>query len=104
MLAEGGLDPTILVGGQLEGARLRARVSASGEYLVAEADESDGTFLKLSPAIAVVTNIDAEHLDYYGTFEAVKSAFTDFLNKIPFYGACVRQRGRPSSFARSCLA
>jgi UDP-N-acetylmuramate--alanine ligase len=88
VLAEGGLDPTILVGGRLKAIGSGARLGR-GDYLVAEADESDGTFLKLSPAIAIVTNVDAEHLDYYGTFEAVKSAFTDFLNKIPFYGACV---------------
>ncbi|MFN0151385.1 MAG: UDP-N-acetylmuramate--L-alanine ligase [bacterium] len=88
VLAEGGLDPTILVGGRLKAIGSGARLGR-GEYLVAEADESDGTFLKLSPVVAIVTNVDEEHLDYYGTFDAVKRAFTEFLNKIPFYGACV---------------
>lgn len=88
VLAEGGLDPTILVGGRLKAIGSGARLGR-GEYLVAEADESDGTFLKLSPVVAIVTNVDEEHLDFYGNFDSVKRAFTEFLNRIPFYGACV---------------
>ena len=88
VLAEGGKDPTILVGGRLKALGSGARLGR-GEYLVAEADESDGTFLKLSPVIAVVTNVDAEHLDFYGDLGTVKRAFLEFLNKVPFYGACV---------------
>ncbi len=88
VLAEGGKDPTILVGGRLKALGSGARLGR-GEYLVAEADESDGTFLRLSPVVAVVTNVDAEHLDFYGNLESVKTAFAEFLNKVPFYGACV---------------
>ncbi len=88
VLAEGGKDPTILVGGRLKALGSGARLGR-GEYLVAEADESDGTFLTLSPVIAVVTNVDAEHLDFYGDLDSVKRAFAEFMNKVPFYGACV---------------
>ncbi len=86
VLAEAGLDPTFVIGGQLIAAGANARLG-TGEYLVAEADESDGSFLLLSPVIAIVTNIDADHLENYGgDFERVKKAFSDFLHRLPFYG------------------
>jgi UDP-N-acetylmuramate--alanine ligase len=88
VLAEGHLDPTIVVGGRVLSLGANARLG-QGEYLVAEADESDGSFLKLSPTVAVVTTIDAEHLDHYGTLDAVRDAFATFLNKVPFYGAAI---------------
>jgi len=89
VLAEAGLDPTFVIGGQLTAAAANARLG-TGEYLVAEADESDGSFLMLSPVIAVVTNIDADHLENYdGDFERVKKAFADFLHRLPFYGLAV---------------
>ncbi|MBI3127499.1 MAG: UDP-N-acetylmuramate--L-alanine ligase [Candidatus Tectomicrobia bacterium] len=88
VLAAGGLDPTVVVGGRINAIGSNARLG-EGEYLVAEADESDGTFLRLVPTIAVVTNIDEEHLDFYRDFQAIKQAFLEFLNKIPFYGFSV---------------
>ena len=89
VLAEGGLDPTFVIGGQLLSAGANARLGRS-EYLVAEADESDGSFLLLTPMIAVVTNIDADHLDHYGgDFAQVRQAFNDFLHRLPFYGLAV---------------
>ncbi len=89
VLAEAGYDPTFVIGGQLVSAGAHARLGA-GEYLVAEADESDGSFLLLSPVIAVVTNIDADHLEnYHGDFAEVKKAFADFLHRLPFYGLAV---------------
>jgi len=88
VLAEGRLDPTIVVGGRVLSLGTNARLG-QGEHLVAEADESDGSFLKLTPTIAVVTTVDAEHLDHYGTLEAVRDAFVAFLNKVPFYGAAI---------------
>src|SRR5215510_902007 len=88
VLAEGHYDPTIVVGGRVTSLGSNARLG-QGEFLVAEADESDGSFLKLAPTIAVVTTIDAEHLDHYGTLEAIRDAFLAFVNKIPFYGAAV---------------
>ncbi len=89
VLAEGGLDPTFVIGGQLLSAGANARLGRS-EYLVAEADESDGSFLLLTPMIAVVTNIDADHLDHYGgDFAQVRAAFNDFLHRLPFYGLAV---------------
>jgi UDP-N-acetylmuramate--alanine ligase len=88
VLAEGGLDPTIVVGGRIVGLGASARLG-QGEYLVAEADESDGSFLRLTPALAVVTTIDAEHLDHYGTLDALREAFLAFVNRVPFYGAAV---------------
>jgi UDP-N-acetylmuramate--alanine ligase len=88
VLAEGGFDPTVVVGGRIQGLGANARLG-QGEYLVAEADESDGSFLKLSPTIAVVTTIDAEHLDYYRDLDAIGEAFLAFINKVPFYGAAV---------------
>ena len=88
VLAEGRLDPTIVVGGRVIGLGANARLGR-GEYLVAEADESDGSFLALTPTIAVVTTIDAEHLDHYGSLDALRDAFVAFVRKVPFYGAAV---------------
>src|SRR5512140_1042484 len=89
VLAAGGLDPTIVVGGRVRSLGTNARLG-KGDFLVAEADESDGSFLKLSPSIAVITNIDAEHLDYYtGGIEQIRSAFIEFANKVPFYGVSI---------------
>src|SRR5262245_6687596 len=88
VLAEGHYDPTIVVGGRVTSLGANVRLG-QGDYLVAEADESDGSFLKLQPTIAVVTTIDAEHLDHYGTLEAIRDAFAAFINKVPFYGAAV---------------
>ncbi len=88
ILAEAGLDPTVVVGGRLNAIGSNARLGA-GEYLVAEADESDGTFLSLLPTIAIVTNIDPEHLDFYRDFETIKRAFLEFVNKVPFYGFAI---------------
>jgi len=89
VLAEAGLDPTFVIGGQLIAAGAHARLG-TGEYLVAEADESDGSFLLLSPVIAIVTNIDADHLENYdGDFDRVRKAFADFLHRLPFYGLAV---------------
>ena len=85
---EGGLDPTIVVGGKLNSVDTNA-VLGRGEWMVAEADESDGSFLHLPPTIAIVTNIDAEHLDHYGDLDALHEAFLTFINKVPFYGAAV---------------
>jgi UDP-N-acetylmuramate--alanine ligase len=81
-------DPTVVIGGKLSALGGNAKLGKS-EFLVAEADESDGSFLKLNPTWAVVTNIDREHLDYYADLEAIQSAFTAFINKVPFYGAAV---------------
>jgi UDP-N-acetylmuramate--alanine ligase len=88
ILAAGGLDPTVVIGGRLNSIGSNARLG-QGDFLVAEADESDGSFLKLMPTIAVVTNIDPEHLDYYHGIEEIKETFLSFLNKIPFYGLAV---------------
>jgi len=89
ILAEGGIDPTFVIGGRLNAAGANARLG-SGDFLVAEADESDASFLFLSPVISVVTNIDADHMETYGhDFERLKTAFVDFLNRLPFYGVAV---------------
>jgi UDP-N-acetylmuramate--alanine ligase len=88
VLHQAGLDPTAVIGGKLPSLGSNARLG-QGDYLVAEADESDGSFMKLSPTVAVVTNIDPEHLDHYGTLEKLKQTFTDFINKVPFYGLAV---------------
>ena len=88
ILAYGGLDPTVLIGGRLNSLGSNAKLG-QGEYLVAEADESDGSFLLLSPTISVVTTVDAEHLDFYGDLAAVRRAFTQFINKVPFYGCSI---------------
>jgi len=85
LLDAGGLDPTVVNGGKINSYGTNAKVG-TGEWIVVEADESDGTFLKLKSTAAVVTNIDPEHLDHYGEFEAVKKAFRDFVENIPFYG------------------
>ena len=83
-----GLDPTAVIGGKLPSLGSNARLG-QGDYLVAEADESDGSFMKLSPTVAIVTNIDPEHLDHYGSLAALKQTFVDFINKVPFYGLAV---------------
>jgi UDP-N-acetylmuramate--alanine ligase len=88
VLAAGGLDPTVVIGGRLNSIGSNARLG-QGEFLVAEADESDGSFLKLMPTIAVVTNIDPEHLDYYKGIDEIKETFLCFLDKIPFFGLAV---------------
>lgn len=88
ILAEGGLDPTMVIGGKLASIGSNARLG-DGEIIVAEADESDGSFLKLSPTIAVITNIDREHLDYYPGIAEIKDAFLKFANIVPFYGCTV---------------
>ena len=89
VLAEGGMDPTFVIGGQLLAAGDNARLGGS-DWLVAEADESDGSFLRLNPLIAIVTNIDADHLENYGgDFARVQAAFSEFLHRLPFYGLAV---------------
>jgi UDP-N-acetylmuramate--alanine ligase len=88
LLAFGGLDPTVVIGGRLKATGSNARLG-QGAFLVAEADESDGSFLKLSPTIAVVTNIDREHMDFFRTIDSLKEAFLHFMNKIPFYGVSI---------------
>jgi UDP-N-acetylmuramate--alanine ligase len=88
VLAAGGLDPTVVVGGRVDALGSNARIGKS-EYLVAEADESDRSFLKLSPVLAVVTNIDREHMDCYRNMRDVKTAFLDFMDRVPFYGVVV---------------
>ncbi len=88
MLERAGLDPTAVIGGRLSAFGSNARLG-SGPLMVVEADESDRSFLKLSPSIAVVTNIDREHMEAYGTFDRVLDAFVDFADKVPFYGAVV---------------
>jgi len=95
VLAEGRLDPTIVVGGRVQGLGSNARLG-QGEFLVAEADESDGSFLKLQPTIAVVTTIDAEHLDHWGSLAALQEGFLAFVNKVPFYGAAVLCADQPT--------
>ncbi|WP_224245336.1 UDP-N-acetylmuramate--L-alanine ligase [Hyalangium gracile] len=85
VLSAAGLDPTAVVGGKVNVLDSNAKLGKS-ELMVVEADESDGSFLKLHPAITVVTNIDPEHMDHYGTLEALKSAFVEFCNRVPFYG------------------
>jgi UDP-N-acetylmuramate--alanine ligase len=88
VMEEGGLDPTVVIGGKLKSIGFNARLG-QGEHIVAEADESDGSFLKMSPTIAVVTNIDREHLDFYTDLDAIKDAFLSFIDRIPFYGLAV---------------
>ena len=95
VLRAAGLDPTVVVGGKVNALGSNARLG-EGDLFVAEADESDGSFLKLTPTIAVVTNIDAEHLDHYGTHDAVKDAFVHYANRVPFYGLCVLCVDHPS--------
>jgi len=88
VLAYGGLDPTMVIGGKLASIGSNAKMG-DGEVIVAEADESDGSFLKLSPSLAVITNIDLEHLDYYRDIEEIKEAFLQFANIVPFYGSTI---------------
>ena len=88
VLAQAGLDPTMVIGGKVNALGSHARLGR-GDILVAEADESDGSFLKLSPTIVAVTNIDREHLDHYGTVEKIQDAFLEFINRVPFYGLAV---------------
>jgi UDP-N-acetylmuramate--alanine ligase len=88
LMAQAGLDPTVVIGGQVNSLGTNAKLG-DGEFLVAEADESDGSFLKLSPVVEVVTNIDLEHLDHYRDLDEIKAAFLSFIDKIPFYGAAV---------------
>ena len=88
VLDRAGLDPTAVIGGRLSAFGSNARLG-KGDYMVVEADESDRSFLKLSPAIAVITNIDREHMESYGTWENLQQAFADFANKVPFYGAVI---------------
>jgi UDP-N-acetylmuramate--alanine ligase len=88
VLVSGGFDPTAVIGGRVNAFGSNAKLG-KGDFLVAEADESDGSFLMLNPAIAVITNIDREHLDYYEDLGEIQSAFVNFANKVPFYGSAV---------------
>ncbi|MGD2271151.1 MAG: UDP-N-acetylmuramate--L-alanine ligase [Desulfobacterales bacterium] len=88
VLEKGDYDPTVVIGGKLKSIGSNALLG-QGDFIVAEADESDGSFLKMSPTIAVVTNIDREHLDYYRDLEDVKAAFLSFIDRVPFYGLAV---------------
>ncbi len=88
VLSRGGLDPTVVIGGKLNAWGTNAKLG-TGDFMVAEADESDGTFLLLPPTIAVVTNIDLEHLDYYRDLDHIQETFLQFINKVPFYGQAV---------------
>ena len=88
VMAQGGLDPTMVIGGKVNALGSHARLGR-GELLVAEADESDGSFLRLSPTIVAVTNLDREHLDHYGSMECINESFLEFINKVPFYGLAV---------------
>jgi UDP-N-acetylmuramate--alanine ligase len=88
VLTAGGLDPTVVIGGRVKSLRSGAKVGR-GEFMVAEADESDGSFLKMKPTIAVVTNIDREHLDHYRNLGEIQDTFVQFLARVPFYGAAI---------------
>ncbi len=88
VLSRGGMDPTIVVGGRLRALGSNAKLG-HGRFLVAEADESDGSFLRLAPAVTVITNIDREHLDHYADLDEIRQAFTYFANRVPFYGVSV---------------
>ncbi|BDG02689.1 UDP-N-acetylmuramate--L-alanine ligase [Anaeromyxobacter oryzae] len=88
LLATAGMDPTAVVGGKVNGFGSNAKLG-KGDYMVVEADESDGSFLRIPPAIAIVTNIDPEHLDHWGTPEALRKGFVDFVNRVPFYGLAI---------------
>ncbi|MFQ5786519.1 MAG: UDP-N-acetylmuramate--L-alanine ligase, partial [Thermodesulfobacteriota bacterium] len=108
VLSYGGFDPTIVVGGRLRTLGTNAHLG-NGTFMVVEADESDGSFLKLSPVIAVLTNIDGEHLDHYHNIDNLECAFTEFLNKIPFYGLsvvcldCARIKSKVATFKRRLI-
>ncbi|MBV8619476.1 MAG: UDP-N-acetylmuramate--L-alanine ligase [Curvibacter sp.] len=96
VLAEGGLDPTFVIGGRLNSAGANAKLGG-GEYIVVEADESDASFLNLLPVMAVVTNIDADHMETYGhDFNRLKAAFVDFLHRMPFYGTAILCTDNPA--------
>ena len=95
VMAGAALDPTVVIGGRLKNLGTNAQLGR-GEYLVAEADESDGSFLLLSPTIAVVTTVDAEHLDFYRDLDEIKHAFIQFVNKVPFYGCSVLCLDQPN--------
>jgi UDP-N-acetylmuramate--alanine ligase len=95
-LGAGGLDPTVVIGGRLDSLGGTNAKLGAGDYLVAEADESDGTFLFLSPTVAVVTNIDPEHMDHYGSEENLERAFHQFVNRVPFYGFAVLCQDHPT--------
>lgn len=88
VLSYSGFDPTVVIGGRLKATGSNARLG-QGDFIVAEADESDGSFLKLSPTIAVVTNIDKEHMDFFKNINSLKKAFLEFINKVPFYGVSI---------------
>ncbi|PLX93795.1 MAG: UDP-N-acetylmuramate--L-alanine ligase [Desulfuromonas sp.] len=88
VLSHGGIDPTAVIGGRLDSLGSNAKLG-QGKFLVAEADESDGSFLKLSPTIAVVTNVDVDHLDFYSDLDEIRATFVDFINKVPFFGVAV---------------
>ena len=88
VLAEGGLDPTVIVGGRLDPTGGHAR-PGTGEFLVAEADESDASFLCLSPVVAVITNVDNDHMDHYRSLERLQAAFVEFAQRVPFYGSVI---------------
>jgi UDP-N-acetylmuramate--alanine ligase len=98
ILAQAGLDPTVVIGGKAKVFGSNARLG-QGEVLVAEADESDGSFRHLLPMVAVITNIDREHMDHYGTEAALREAFLDFANKVPFYGVVVVCADNPAAAA-----
>src|SRR6202040_646982 len=88
IMEEADLDPTVAIGGNIRNTGTNVRLGR-GDFMVAEADESDASFLLLLPTVAVVTNIDAEHLVHYGTLDRVRAAFLNFINRVPFYGLAV---------------
>ena len=94
LLAHAGLDPTAVVGGKVNGFGSNAKLG-KGDYMVVEADESDGSFLRIPPTIAIVTNVDPEHLDHWKTPEALRRGFLDFVNRVPFYGLAILCRDHP---------
>lgn len=95
VLQAGGLDPTVVIGGRLDSLGGTNARLGQGDYLVAEADESDGSFLHLAPTVGLVTNVDPEHLDHHGDFDALRRTFVDFLRKVPFYGFAVMCTDHP---------
>jgi UDP-N-acetylmuramate--alanine ligase len=95
LLAHAGLDPTAVVGGKVNGFGSNAKLG-KGDYMVVEADESDGSFLRITPTIAIVTNVDPEHLDHWKTAEALRQGFIDFVNRVPFYGLAILCMDHPT--------
>ncbi|MBT3222117.1 MAG: UDP-N-acetylmuramate--L-alanine ligase [Proteobacteria bacterium] len=95
-LGKGGLDPTVVIGGRLDSLGGTNARLGSGDYLVAEADESDGTFLLLTPTVGLITNIDEEHMDHYGSAEVLERTFLEFANRVPFYGFSVLCQDHPT--------